>query len=120
MFLLSSATFLLYGAGGLFFWRDKSGTRDEENSMKDEPEGKPGLSRRKFLQTSAIAGAALSAPWIWTSRKAGAAPPGVIPTVKDPRFSMPVIDPRDIGPSLTQALRPSGWWREACRSCRQP
>jgi spore coat protein A len=96
MFPLNPAIFLLYGAGSVFFWGDESGMREEEKSMKDETESKPGLSRRKFLRTSAIAGAAISAPWIWTSRKAGAAPPGGIPTVTDPRFSMPVIDPRDI------------------------
>jgi spore coat protein A len=53
------------------------------------------FSRRKFLETTAIAGAAMAAPWM-TSRQAGAAPPGVIPTTKDPRFSVPVIDPKDI------------------------
>ena len=65
-------------------------------SENDGKKPRRNITRRKFLQTTAIAGAAMSAPWIWTSRKAGAAQPGVIPTVKDPRFSVPVIDPRKI------------------------
>jgi TAT (twin-arginine translocation) pathway signal sequence len=53
------------------------------------------LTRRRLLKTGAAAGAAVSTPWIWTSTKARAAP-AVIPTVKDPRFSVPVIDPTKI------------------------
>jgi spore coat protein A len=53
------------------------------------------LTRRRLLKTGAVAGAAVSAPWMWTSTKARAAP-AIIPTVKDPRFSVPVIDPTKI------------------------
>jgi spore coat protein A len=69
-------------------------------SKNDDKTSGRNLSRRRFLQTAAIAGAAMSAPSILTSRKASAAPPL---TVKDPRFSVPVIDPRSI-PQFVDAL----------------
>jgi spore coat protein A, manganese oxidase len=77
-------------------------------SKSDDKTTSRNVSRRRFLQTTAIAGAAMSAPWIWTSRKAGAAQPGVIPTVKDPRFSVPVIDPSDIGKFIDPLPVPGG------------
>ncbi|HSE68099.1 MAG TPA: twin-arginine translocation signal domain-containing protein, partial [Gemmatimonadales bacterium] len=66
-----------------------------------------GTSRRKFLQAAAIAGAAAWAPGIWTGRKAGAAPPA-LPTMKDPRFSVPVIDPRKINKFVDPLPVPGG------------
>jgi spore coat protein A len=48
------------------------------------------LTRRRFLQTSAIGGAGLAAPWVWTSRKALAQP---LPTIIDPLYTAPVVDP---------------------------
>jgi spore coat protein A, manganese oxidase len=65
-------------------------------SKSDDKTTSRKVSRRKFLQTTAIAGAVVAAPSIWTSRKAGAAQ-APIPTVNDPRFSVPVIDPANIG-----------------------
>ena len=77
-------------------------------SKSDDKTTGRNVSRRRFLQTAAIAGAAMSAPSIWTSRKAGAAQPGVIPTVKDPRFSVPVIEPRQIDKFIDPLPVPGG------------
>jgi spore coat protein A len=64
-------------------------------SENDRKTPRRNFTRRTFIQTTAIAGAAVSVPGIWTSRKARAAA-GAIPMVKDPRFSVPVIDPGKI------------------------
>jgi hypothetical protein len=67
------------------------------------------LRRRELLKTAgAAAGAAMSAPWIWPSRKAGAAP--LIPTMKDPRFSVPLIDPRMIDKFIDALPVPGPDW----------
>ena len=47
-------------------------------------------TRRNLLELGAAVGIGLAAPWVWTSRKAAAQ---AVPTVVDPRFSAPVIDP---------------------------
>lgn len=72
---------------------------------RTQPRGN--INRRTFIQTTTIAGAAMSVPWIWTSRQVGAAAPGAIPTVKDPRFSVPVIDPRQIDKFVDSVPVPS-------------
>jgi spore coat protein A len=68
------------------------------------------FTRRQLLKTGAVAGAALSAPRILTIGKAGAAPPGVIPTAKDPRFSVPVIDPGKIDKFIDALPVPGPNW----------
>ena len=45
------------------------------------------------MTTTAI-GVGLAAPWVISTRKAAAAP--LVPTTKDPRFSVPVIDAKRI------------------------
>lgn len=74
-------------------------------SKSDDKTTSRNVSRRRFLQTAAIAGAAMSAPSILTSRKASAAPPL---TVNDPRFSVPVIDPRRIDQFIDPLPVPGG------------
>ena len=76
-------------------------------SKRDDKTTSRNVSRRRFLQTTAIAGVAMSAPSIWTSRKAGAAQ-AAIPTVKDPRFSVPVIDPTKIDKFIDLLPVPGG------------
>lgn len=77
---------------------------DEKKSCKN-------FTRRKFMQITAITSAAMSVPWAWTSSKeAMAAAPGVIPTVKDPRFSVPVIDPVKIGKFVDPLPIPGADW----------
>jgi spore coat protein A, manganese oxidase len=66
------------------------------------------LTRRRLLKTGAAIGLAVSGPWIWTGRKAGAAP--LIPTMKDPRFSVPVIDPRMIDKFIDPLPVPGSNW----------
>jgi spore coat protein A len=66
------------------------------------------FTRREFTRSTVIAGAAMSMPWIWTSRKADAAP--LVPTAKDPRFSVPVIDPRKIDKFRDPLPVPGGNW----------
>ena len=68
------------------------------------------MFRRRFIQISGItAGTALAAPWVWTSRKAEAAP---VPagTIADPRFSSPVIDPKAIPQFVTNLPVPGTNW----------
>ena len=67
------------------------------------------LTRRQLLKTGAAAGAAISAPSIWTGSKARAAP-AVIPTVKDPRFSVPVVDPTKIDQFIDPLPVPGSNW----------
>jgi spore coat protein A len=74
---------------------------------REKPRGH--ITRRTLIQTTAIVGAAMSAPWIWTSRTAGAAAVA-IPTVKDPRFSVPVIDPRKIDQFIDPLPVPGTTW----------
>jgi spore coat protein A len=76
-------------------------------SKSDDKTTSRNVSRRRFLQTTAIAGAAMSAPSILISRKAGAAP-GAPPTVQDPRFSLPVIDPAKIDKFIDPIPVPGG------------
>jgi hypothetical protein len=52
-------------------------------SRKDKIELGGKFTRRKFIQTTAIAGAAISVPWVWTSRKSWAAT--VTPPLSDAR-----------------------------------
>jgi spore coat protein A, manganese oxidase len=75
---------------------------------KDGNKERGNVTRREFAQTIAIAGAAMSMPSIWTSRKADAAP--LVPTVKDPRFSVPVIDPGKIDKFRDPLPVPGGTW----------
>jgi hypothetical protein len=76
-------------------------------SKNDDKTSGRNLSRRRFLQTAAIAGAAMSAPSILISRKANAAPPL---TMKDPRFSAPVIDPKSIDKFVDPLPAPGPDW----------
>lgn len=39
-------------------------------NKSDEKKSCENFTRRKFIQTTAIASAAVSVPWLWTSRKA--------------------------------------------------
>ena len=67
------------------------------------------LTRRRLLKAGAAAGAAVSAPWMWTSTNARAAL-ALIPTAKDPRFSVPVIDPTKIDKFIDPLPVPGGNW----------
>ena len=65
------------------------------------------LTRRRLLKAGTAAGAAVSAPWMWTSTNARAAL-ALIPTAKDPRFSVPVIDPTKIDKFIDPLPVPGG------------
>ena len=73
-------------------------TNDDGNSAA-------GQSRRTFLITTTALGVSLAAPWVISTRKAAAAPPL---TTKDPRFSVPVIDPRRIAKFIDPLPVPGG------------
>src|SRR5262245_15082195 len=79
-------------------------------SKSDDKTTSRNVSRRKFLQTTAIAGAIAAAPTILTRRKARAAQAGV-PTAKDPRFCGLVVDPKAIAQFVTPLPVPgTGGW----------
>lgn len=73
----------------------------------DSPDSAAGQSRRTFLITTTALGVSLAAPWVISTRKAAAAPPL---TTKDPRFSVPVIDPRRIAKFIDPLPVPGPSW----------
>src|SRR5262245_55412192 len=76
-----------------------------DNEKKIFPEE---ITRRKVIQTTVIAGAAMSTAGLWAGHKASAAPPG--PTVVDPRFSQPVLDPGQIAKFVDPLPVPGSNW----------
>ena len=74
----------------------------------DDSDRNRGASRRDFIKTTTAISIGLAAPWVISTRKA--AGQAVVPTTKDPRFSVPVIDPKMIDKFVDPLPVPGTSW----------
>jgi hypothetical protein len=65
------------------------------------------ITRREAIQTTVIAGAAMSTAGLWTGYKSLAAPAA---TILDPRFSQPVLNPTQIAKFVDSLPVPGSTW----------
>ena len=72
----------------------------------DDSDRNRGASRRDFIKTTTAIGIGLAAPWVISTRKAAGQP--LVPTTKDPRFSVPVIDAKKIDKFIDPLPVPGG------------